>query len=217
MRVQRSGSRSAQRRCWLGLCLAVCSVAHAAPPAQPPAGTVAAHDSHPTPSQELFEIALDGWILLPGRYDVAVSADELAAGAGVGNELAVRALLLPGWVVGVQLMTLRRNSHSANLSDTRLSQLTLSVGPRLRVFPWLELRAQLAGGYDRLAFDDADALTDGIALSAWASLQLRLVEGLWVELGAGGFTQPIGGNGVTQLTVPATGFLSFGVCARLSQ
>ncbi len=199
-----------------GLCVALAPRVQASPRQASSDAPLAASSSAAKQVFDLAELKLDSWILLPGAYHVAVSDQQLAAGAGVGNELAVRVLVWQGWSLGAELMTLRRSSRSQSLSDTRLSQLTASAARRLQLLEWLELRAQLGAGYANLWFDDAHALTDGLSLRASAILQGRLLEGVWLELSAGALALPLGGNGDTAITLPLTAFVSFGVCARAS-
>lgn len=187
------------------LALLLAGVARAAAAPQPPQAL----------DPELIEIALGETLLAPADYSIAIAATSLAAGTGVGGEIAFRYLGWSGFALSVQVSTLRRTSRDAGLGATRLSAAGLGIDRRFRVAEPLELRLGLRAGADLLVFDDASSVVTGLGLAGVATLQLHVWRPVWLEFQGGVFGQPLGGSPATGVTIPPTGFAIAGFCVRM--
>jgi hypothetical protein len=183
-------------------------------------GDASIHDPANEPSAPrpqpvaLIEASIDDVLLAPSGYAVAAARTSLAAGTGVGAAIDLRWLGFSGWVLVAQLTTLRRSSHDSGLSDTRLWQLAAGLDRRLPLGDLIELRLGARVGHNWLSFDDAEAGTTGLGVAVLMTLQLRIVQAVWLELLGGAWAQPLGGNSLTDITFPPTGFAGLGFCVR---
>jgi len=161
-----------------------------------------------------IEAALDEWIFGPSAYYVEASRTDLHAGSGAGLGVELRWIDSDSWSIDAQLMTVRRLSDDAMVSRSRLYAISVGLTRRFILSDRFEARIGARGGPTWVLFDDADAVTTGLGLTALAMFQVKLLGPVWLELLGGGFGQPWGGNGVTDIRIAPTPFFAVGIAGR---